>query len=106
MMCNFLDSDKAISFLAFIKKKASTLPCEICYEEVDSEEMLTIQSKLHKVCNSCFIEFLQEQINQSKVFNLACPCCQNAIPEAYIKDNINNNLYEKLLRIRKNILVA
>ena len=74
--------------------------CQICFDELPPE---TFQLKCsHQFCKECIIEYLKEEINNSRVSKINCPYpkCKEQFNEnnvTYLLDELYVNKYRKFL---------
>ena len=85
--------------------------CNVCYEEIEKEEMkLNHLPCNHVCCSECWINYLKSLINEGKVDRIKCVeyKCKEEIPDDFILKHIKNDqkLIEKYnkFKIRANIL--
>lgn len=68
--------------------------CAICFEELDNNNKFSLQCN-HIFCKECVIEYLKEEIKNSRVLNITCP--QKECKTAFTKDILQNLLDEEYM---------
>eukprot|EP01029_Cantina_marsupialis_P017860 TRINITY_DN4027_c0_g1_i2.p1 TRINITY_DN4027_c0_g1~~TRINITY_DN4027_c0_g1_i2.p1 ORF type:complete len:451 (-),score=92.04 TRINITY_DN4027_c0_g1_i2:115-1467(-) len=83
--------------------------CSICLENEDIENQVTLPSCKHDFCKECISDYITHKIKSGQVFNenMECPhrgdglTCSCEIPDDFIKENVSEDIYKKMLRFRE-----
>jgi hypothetical protein len=76
--------------------KINVNSCQICFLEVLEDNKFNLICK-HQFCKECIIEYLKEEIKNSRVTNLGCPTkdCVELFSDNEIKNLISDEYYYK-----------
>ncbi len=81
--------------------------CLICFEEKLGSACVSIKPCRHAFCKDCVRDYLTINIENSQVQNLRCldPSCETVIKPFQIRQNVDDNIYEKYLKFSRKMMV-
>ena len=88
--------DVSVSEGTDVKLKINVKNCEICWTELDNKQKLYLNCN-HEFCRECIIEYINEEIKNSRVIDIKCPTvgCKELFTDEFIKNIVTNEEYNK-----------
>jgi len=73
------------------------ITCPICLTDYQNSEVISGCSQKHYFCKTCFIQYLEHLISESKVTNIVCPQeeCMETIEATFIELLVSAPFFEK-----------
>ena len=77
--------------------------CQICFDEFNNNSETYNLNCMHKFCKECIIEYLKEEINNSRVINLKCPIqeCTDLFNEGNINELMDDTFKYKYSKFKQ-----
>lgn len=69
-----------------VNPQINTFQCEICFDDITQNEVFHLNCR-HNFCKNCIIDYLKEEIKNSRVIKIKCPYhkCDELFTESIIK---------------------
>ena len=82
--------------------KINMQDCPICFGELDSNKKYILNCK-HIFCRECIVNYLEEEINNSRVSLIKCPwkVCDEKLKDDEVKMILNEKMYNKMKKLIK-----
>ena len=77
--------------------------CQICFDEFNNDSETYNLSCMHKFCKECVVEYVKEEINNSRVLNLKCPIreCTDLFNEGNINELMDDTYKYKYSKFKQ-----
>ena len=79
--------------------------CVVCYNEVWKKEIIKLDATSHDTCKKCFLTYIKNEIDNSRVEKLCCPHCEIELKENWLHSLLTAKYYKKYKKFKRNIEV-